>query len=250
MFAKQTAQSLEYGKQEVAPADFADFVRDFFAQGGSGLNVTLPHKEAARHLCDQVSARADLAGAVNTLSIKDGKLYGDNTDGPGLIRDISVNHDYPLADKSILMLGAGGAARGVLAALTELQPESITLLNRSVDKALAIRNALATVQKIEAGSFDSVQPGRSFDVIINATSLSLEGQLPPVQNHWLHSQSCCYDMMYADSATVFQNWGREQGAALSLDGLGMLVEQAAESFLIWRGLRPETKTVITALRQG
>lgn len=250
LFAEQTGQALEYGKQEVAAADFAAFVREFFAQGGSGLNVTLPHKEAARALCDDLSARAELAGAVNTLSMKDGKLLGDNTDGPGLIRDIRVNHGFSLAGKSILMLGAGGAARGVLAALPEVKPGSVRLLNRSVHKAEAIRDALAEVLEIEAAGFDSANHSGSYDVIINATSLSLEGQLPPVQDHWVHSETCCYDMMYADTATVFQNWATQQGAALSLDGLGMLVEQAAESFQIWRGLRPETGAVIAALRQG
>lgn len=248
LFAEQCGQELEYDRQEVAPEAFAGFVHDFFAGGGSGLNITLPHKEAAFALCEEVTPRANLAGAVNTLSFSNGRLCGDNTDGPGLLRDIRVNHDFDLTGKSILMLGAGGAARGALAALVEAGPASITLLNRTLARAEAIRTAFKSVWDINVADFDSADPEQSYDLLINATSLSLEGKLPRLSDNWVHAGSCCYDMMYDESATVFQRWAMDNNAALALDGLGMLVEQAAESFLIWRGIRPETGPVIARLR--
>lgn len=248
LFAAQTGEPVEYVAQQVSSDNFEQFVGDFFAGGGAGLNITLPHKQAAFAMCEQVSTRASLAGAVNTLYLENGKLCGDNTDGPGLVRDIVHNHGFPLTDKTVLVLGAGGAARGVLASLVEQQTRSITLLNRTAAKAHAIRDAFAEVASIHTGDYTCVDPGQTFDLIINATSLSLEQQLPPVKNGWVSETSCCYDLMYADRATVFMEWGRTCGAAVVLDGLGMLVEQAAESFMIWRGVRPLTEDVIRVLR--
>lgn len=246
-FARQTGEDVNYGSAEVSPEQFPDMVAGFFDGGGKGLNITLPHKEAAFRLCKQLSERAQLAAAVNTLYMKDGELCGENTDGPGLVRDIRDNHGVELRDKSILILGAGGAARGVIPALLDEHPASITLLNRTLSKAEAIRNAMLPAT-IKVSDYAHADQSRHYDLIINATSLSLEGKLPPVSNNWITEQTCCYDMMYADSATVFQQWAREHGAHLALDGLGMLVEQAAESFYIWRGVRPETADVIQALR--
>lgn len=248
LFAAQTGEAVEYGAKQVSSEQFEQFVRDFFADGGAGLNVTLPHKEAAFALCKKLSSRARLAGAVNTLYLENEQLCGDNTDGPGLVRDIVHNHGFTLTGKSILVLGAGGAARGVLASLVEQQTHSITLLNRTTAKAAAIRDDFATVASIHSGDYESANSVRGYDLILNATSLSLKGQLPPVQDQWVTDSTCCYDLMYGERDTVFMDWGRNCGAALVLDGLGMLVEQAAESFQIWRGVRPSTDAVIEAMR--
>lgn len=247
-FAEQTGVQLDYEAIEVEPEDFARFVGEFFVGGGAGLNITLPHKEAAYALAEQLSSRARLAGAVNTLYVKDGKLCGDNTDGPGLVRDISYNHGFAIAGKAILMLGAGGAARGALAALVEESPASITLLNRTRSRAEAIAADFAGLMPILTGDFENLDSAGRYDLIINATSLSLNQELPPLVEAWLQPNACCYDMMYADTDTVFVRWAKQHGAALALDGLGMLVEQAAESFHIWRGIRPDTAPVIARLR--
>lgn len=247
-FAAQTGEPVDYEAIEVEPEDFVRFVGEFFVGGGAGLNITLPHKEAAFALADQHSPRARLAGAVNTLYIRDGKLCGENTDGPGLVRDISHNHGFSLAGKDILMLGAGGAARGALAALVEQAPASITLLNRTRSRAEAIAADFADAMAIATGDFTDLDTAARYDLIINATALSLSQELPPLVADWLRPGACCYDMMYADTDTVFVRWAKQHGAVLALDGLGMLVEQAAESFHIWRGIRPDTAPVIAHLR--
>lgn len=246
-FGKLTGEDIAYDAFAITEENFPQFVKDFFHNGGSGLNITLPHKEAAFKLADQNSPRAQLAGAVNTLSVQGGKLMGENTDGPGLVRDLTTNHGVELSGKSILMLGAGGAARGALAELINTSPAKITVLNRTVTKAEAIKLAFREFFELEVGDYNLTieQP---FDLVINATSLSLGKDLPPVSPDWIHNNSCCYDMMYGDSDTVFVEWARQHGAALALDGLGMLVEQAAESFTLWRGVRPETGSVIRKLR--
>lgn len=249
-FAKQTGQDIAYGAFAITSENFTQFVNDFFNHGGAGLNITLPHKEAAFELASQNSARATLAGAVNTLYVHAGRLCGENTDGPGLVRDLSVNNGFDLTGKSILMLGAGGAARGALAELINASPAKITLLNRTLAKAESIKLAFRDVQEIDVSDYDNADQDESFDLIINATSLSLQGELPPVSAKWIGAQTCCYDMMYGDSDTVFVEWAKQHGAALAVDGLGMLVEQAAESFAIWRGIRPETESVIRIIREG
>jgi len=247
-FAEQTGEKVDYEAIEVQPEDFVRFVGEFFVGGGAGLNITLPHKEAAFALAQQSSDRARLAGAANTLYIKDGELCADNTDGPGLVRDICHNHDFTITGKSTLMLGAGGAARGALAALIEEKPGSITLLNRTRSRAEAIATDFAKEAAITPGDFKSLDSNARYDLVINATSLSLSDTLPPLRREWLNPGACCYDMMYADTDTVFVRWAKDNHAALALDGLGMLVEQAAGSFQIWRGIRPDTAPVIAALR--
>ncbi len=249
-FAAQTGEAVDYEAIEVEPENFVRFVGEFFEGGGAGLNITLPHKEAAFALAQQHSDRARLAAAANTLYLKEGMLCAENTDGPGLVRDISHNHGFSIAGKTILMLGAGGAARGALAALIEEQPASITLLNRTRSRAEAIARDFADHAAITPGDYDTVDRDARYDLIINATSLSLSQELPPLHSQWLNSDACCYDMMYADIDTVFVRWAKDHGAALALDGLGMLVEQAAESFRIWRGIRPDTAPVIKALRNA
>ena len=248
LFATQTGITLEYTTIQAQEENFSDVVTHFFAQGGKGLNITVPFKEKACRLIQQCSKRADLAKAVNTLLINtEGKLYGDNTDGVGLVTDIKLNHNFDLAAKRILILGAGGAVRGVLSALVKESPTSITLMNRTASKALQLKEAFKAVFTINIASYDEASH-QQYDLIINGTSLSLQGNLPPIQSTILAGDCCCYDMMYGKQDTVFIHWAKERGAGLALDGLGMLVEQAAESFYLWHGIKPVTSTVIKTVK--
>lgn len=252
MFASQTKQALTYDAIEVPKTEAAAFVRRFFAEGGRGLNVTVPNKEEAFAVADITTPRATLARAVNTLSVDgEGRLIGDNTDGAGLLGDLLANYGVSLAGKRVLMLGAGGASRGVLAAIADLPegqgPATIVVANRTLAKAEALSADLAGKLSVQPASYADAG-GQSFDLIINGTSASLSGELPPLSTTLLASGCCCYDMMYAVEPTPFIEWAQANGAALAIDGLGMLVGQAAESFFIWRGIRPDTKPVIDALR--
>jgi shikimate dehydrogenase len=212
----------------------------------------VPFKEEAWALATERSDRAERAGAVNTLKFMDGQIYGDNTDGVGLVNDLTVNHQCKLKGKSILLLGAGGAARGVLAPLLEQQPSEIVIGNRTPDRAVALAEHFTELAKINAShvsgcGFPALQ-GKRFDIVINATTASLKGEVPPLPNDILNANAFCYDMMYGAQPTAFMNWATNHGAGKVLDGLGMLVEQAAESFFIWRGLRPDTQVVIQTIR--
>ena len=248
LFASQMGLELEYTAIQLEAENFESQVQKFFAGGGAGLNVTVPFKEKAFLLADSCSERASLAQAVNTLSLDaDGALVGDNTDGVGLVRDIKLNHRFEIQQRRILLLGAGGAVRGALSALVAEDPAEITIANRSADKALQLKTEFEHLVKLTASGFGDLD-AIGFDLVINGTSLSLEGKLPPVSKAVISSACCCYDMMYGDSDTVFVSWARANGAVLALDGLGMLVEQAAESFAIWHGLRPQTQPVISQLR--
>ncbi len=247
LFAAQTDQAMSYERQLVAEGGFAEAVAAFQDSGGRGANVTVPFKEQAWHLADRRSHRAERAGAVNTLAFEAGERYGDNTDGAGLVRDIGVNHATRLAGRAILVIGAGGAVRGVLPAILACGPSSVCIANRTATKASALAREMADLGAIEGGGFAELA-GRGFDVVINATSSGLHGELPPLPDGLLSEGCLCYDMVYADEPTAFVRWAREQGAAQAVDGLGMLVEQAAESFLLWRGVRPDTAPVIEALR--
>lgn len=248
-FAEQTGQDIEYLKILVELGHFSESVNAFIAEGGRGLNVTLPFKEDAWAYAVQLSERAERAGAVNTLIVQqDGSCRGDNTDGFGLVRDLTVNHGMHLAGTRILLLGAGGAARGVLAPLLEQAPAGLIIANRTASKALALAADFAEFGKIEGGGFDTFA-NQDFDLIINATSLSLEQSVPPLPATALRRDGVVYDMVYSNQPTAFAQWGLAQGASRALDGLGMLVEQAAESFYLWRGVRPDTRPVIEALRK-
>lgn len=248
-FARQTGEDIEYTAIEVPMDGLSDSLqqlRDVLKL--KGLNVTVPFKEQAWALAEQQTDRAKQAGAVNTLVFnQDGSMTGDNTDGIGLCRDLTLNHQIPLAEKRILLLGAGGASRGVLAPLLEYQPASIFIANRTAAKASHLAALFAQADNNVAGGGFSEIPGQ-FDVIINATAASLQGEMPPVADSVLAAGACCYDMMYSDSDTVFIQWAKAHHAAKAIDGLGMLVEQAAEAFFIWRGVRPETASVINLLR--
>ncbi len=247
-FARQTGEAMEYGRLLGNPDDFAGDVRRFLAEGGQGLNVTVPFKEQAWHLADELSPRAHTAGAVNTLIRLDhNTLRGDNTDGIGLVRDLTLNQGFRFDGKRILMLGAGGAVRGVLRPLLEQQPKRVIIANRTAAKAYSLANGLSSYGQVAGCGLDELG-GMQFDLIINGTSSGLSGEVPDLPDHLLDRNGWCYDMLYSRQATPFQLWGREHHAARSLDGLGMLVEQAAESFSLWRGVRPETAEVITMLR--
>jgi len=250
LFAQQVGHGIEYTAIQVDPGGLAQAVDQFRANGGRGLNITVPFKLEARRLAGRLSARAELAGAVNTLRFEsDGTLYGDNTDGAGLVRDITGNLGVTLAGKTILLLGAGGAARGVLGPLLEQRPGRITIANRTVSRAKELAEIFMGQDGIEVCGFDDLA-GRCFDIVINATSASLHDEMPPLPAELFSADALAYDLMYADAPTVFLRWAGGHGASRLADGLGMLVEQAAESFFIWRGVRPDTKPVIAALRRG
>jgi shikimate dehydrogenase len=248
LFAQQTGEQLDYITILVALTGFSKAVADFLATGGKGLNVTVPFKEQAWQLAATRSPRAELAGAVNTLILNtDGRHYGDNTDGAGLVRDLRSNHGAELAGRRILLVGAGGAARGVVEPLLEQKPRLLVIANRTADKAVELARHFCTLGHTEGCGLDDVA-GQEFDVIINATAASLAGTVPALPEDVVSGASWCYDMMYGTGPTAFMEWATQRGACRVMDGLGMLVEQAAESFYLWRRVRPDTAPVIAALR--
>lgn len=247
-FAAQTGESMSYEAIHAETDRFLQEIRAFAAAGGKGANVTVPFKEEAFAAADTVSARARRAGAVNTLTFADGRVAGDNTDGAGLVCDLRTNLGLDLRDRRILLLGAGGAARGVLAPVLAEQPESLLIANRTADKAAEIATLFADLGvRIEGGGFEALA-GQRFDLVINATSASLSGRLPPLPRGLFAAGCAAYDMMYGKEETPFLAFARSQGCALCADGLGMLVEQAAEAFFVWRGCRPDTRPVLSKLK--
>ena len=248
MFARETGQDLTYRLFDVLPADLEVHVRDFFAQGGGGLNVTLPHKIAARELAHELTARAAHAAAVNTLArTADGSILGDNTDGAGLVHDLCDNLGIELAGRRVLIMGAGGARRGGLAPLRGLEPAMVVIANRTPERAATLAAAFSDLGVTHGVGFQDVGD-EPFDLVINATSASLSGDIPPLPPGAVNSSTVCYDLAYGKSATAFVTWARQHGCARALQGWGMLVEQAAESFELWRGVRPTTATVLAALQ--
>ncbi|MEP2247841.1 shikimate dehydrogenase [Marinobacter sp.] len=250
LFARQTGEQLEYTAIQAPEDDFAGTVEGFFERGGKGLNITVPFKEQAWQLADLRTQRAERAGAANTL-YKDskGSLTADNTDGKGLVTDLMVNHGVRLAGKRLLVLGAGGARRGVLGPILAEEPAALTIANRTLAKAeglVSFFEPVAGDTHLEACGFE--QPTSAFDIIINGTSASLQGDLPPVSTNVIGADTVIYDMMYSLQTTTFNQWALDRGATRVFDGLGMLVEQAAESFRIWRGKTPDTRPVIEELR--
>lgn len=246
MFAKQTGQALVYARIEVAPDRLSQAVAQFFDEGGKGLNITVPHKQAAAALVRWRTPRASIAGAINTIALQDDGWLGDNTDGAGLINDLTRNLHVKLADSRILLLGAGGAARGVLGPLLGAAPARLEVVNRNVDRALELVEEFEALGEIHACGFDNVTR-EPFDLIINATSASLQGATLPVPAEAVSRSTVCYDMAYGKGDTPFTRWGKQAGAARAEMGWGMLVEQAAEAFELWRGVRPETASVLKAL---
>jgi shikimate dehydrogenase len=244
-FAAQTGQNIDYGRL-LAPLDgFERAVRDFIAAGGKGLNVTVPFKLEAHGLATSLSERAEAAGAVNTLVFADGEIRGDNTDGVGLVTDIVRNAGIAIAGRKVLLLGAGGAARGVILPLLRESPGKLTIANRTFSKAAELATLFERHGYVDACGFDALQD--PFDIIINATSASLSDDVPPIAPVVFEGGAFAYDMMYGKAPTAFMRFAAAHGAEVR-DGLGMLVEQAAESFFVWRGVRPDTGPVHADLR--
>lgn len=253
LFAHENGQDMEYGRL-LAPLDgFRETVERFRAEGGRGLNVTVPFKEEAYRLATVHSERARAAEAVNTLRFDADVIFGDNTDGAGLVRDIRDNFGIAISGRSILLLGAGGAARGVIAPLLAEGPKDLTIANRAVGRARALEQRFGphigqgVSARARACAYEALS-GSQFDIVVNATSASLAGALPPLPRGVFAAGSLAYDMMYGTGLTPFLEWARGQGAGLTADGLGMLIEQAAESFFVWRGIRPHTAAVFASLR--
>ncbi|WP_439134309.1 shikimate dehydrogenase [Pseudomaricurvus sp.] len=248
-FAEQTGESLTYEKQLVDVEGFSAAAKQFFADGGKGLNITVPFKLDAFEFATQLTERAQNAGAVNTLKVlEEGSILGDNTDGQGLVSDMVDNLGWSLEGKNILVLGAGGAVRGVLQPLLEQSPARVVIANRTIAKALTLVREFKRYGKVQACGFVDLNE-QQFDVVINGTSASLSGDLPPLPDMLLGEDAVCYDMMYGAEPTVFMQWAKQQGAKDIADGLGMLVGQAAEAFYVWRGVKPQVKPVITSLRK-
>ena len=234
----------------VKPDGFDQAARQFFDGGGAGLNMTLPFKRDAFAFADRLSARAERAGAVNTLSLgDDGCIEGDNTDGIGLVRDMVANLGWAVQGLRILMLGAGGAARGVLEPLLREKPQQLLVVNRTAQKAEQLAAEFADIGPVKGGAYSLIDDG-AFDLIINASSAGLDGDTPQLPGTVLTERSCCYDMIYGAKPTAFMRWAAHHAAWAVADGLGMLVEQAAQSFYIWQQLRPETRPVIRQIRES
>ena len=246
-FAAETGEPVAYDALHVEPDRFREAVERFRAEGGRGLNVTIPFKEEAFAFASRRTSRAERAGAVNTLWFEGTRVCGDNTDGVGLVRDLTRNLEVGLEGRSVLVLGAGGAARGVIGPLLDELPRRLLIANRTSSRAVELARRFAEQGPVSAAGLDALA-GETFDVVVNATAASLAGDLPPLPPGTLRAGGIAYDTAYAAQPTPFVRWGAAQGAAVATDGLGMLVEQAAESFRLWRGREPRTGPVIDALR--
>jgi len=247
MFARQSGASLSYKLYDVPADKFRAAALEFFTSGGRGLNVTVPHKRAAAELVNRMTGRAERAGAVNTIVMQSGnELLGDNTDGAGLIADLLTNLGFELADRSVLVLGAGGATRGIVAPLLQSGAASLVIANRTAERAVELASEFADLGVVSGCGFAQIDP-EPVDLLINATSASLQGEVPPIPPEVIGPRTLCYDMAYGKGDTSFTLWASANGASLAQKGWGMLVEQAAESFNLWRGIRPDTKPVLEAL---
>lgn len=247
LFAEQTDQDLSYEAFDVPPASLADRLLELVADGIRGLNVTVPHKQAVIELIDELSERAQLAGAVNTLTVgQDDSLAGDNTDGVGLITDLCSNLGLRLENANTVILGAGGATRGIVPALLQAEVKNLRIANRTLGKARELAAEFAGLGSVSACSYDELA-GQPFDLVINATSAGLTGKVPPFPASVIGEDTVCYDLSYAMADTPFVSWAVDHGALSVHQGWGMLVEQAAESFAIWRGVRPDTGSVLAKL---
>lgn len=249
-FATQTGQHLSYEALELPLDAFAAGIRNLQQQGFRGLNVTLPFKHEAWELCHRLSDRARVAGAVNTLTFQsDGSIDGDNTDGEGLVTDLIQNLQVAIANQRVLLLGAGGAVRGVLGPLLAQSPLQLAIANRTLAKAKQLAQDFGTPGEIEVIAYDNFV-SQSFDLVINGTAAGISNEIPPVPASIIDGNTVCYDMMYnLKTDTAFVDWSRSHGAARTADGFGMLVEQAAAAFHTWRNIRPTTAEVITSMRQ-
>jgi len=243
MFARQTRQDISYEAFDIPPDDLRPALQRFADDGIKGLNVTVPHKSAVCQFVDTLSGRARLAGAVNTLIFRrDGKIEGDNTDGVGLVNDLTDDLGFTIEDARILILGAGGATRGIVPALLRDLPENLLIANRTAEKAKTIASDFSELGSVSACQFDEVE-GQQFDLVINATSAGLNGDVPPFPESILGADTICYDLSYAMADTPFIAWAKAHGCSEAYQGWGMLVRQAAESFYLWRGHQPDIHPV-------
>lgn len=247
LFAESTGQDLTYDAIDIPPEELTPRVRQLFGEGFRGLNVTVPHKTGVLKVASRLTSRAELAGAVNTLIIHaDGAIEGDNTDGIGLVNDLRQNLRTRLAGTRVLILGAGGATRGIVPALFDTHPRDIMIANRTLERAQALAKDFRMLGRILACQFQELG-GQPFDLVINATSAGLRGEVPPFPASILGPGTLCYDLSYSMQDTPFVTWAKENGAGRVAQGWGMLVEQAAESFYLWRGVKPDTQPVIARL---
>lgn len=248
MFGELTQRRLQYTRTEATRDTFAVTVKQWQSNGGNGCNVTAPFKELAANLCDQLDKSAELAGAVNTIEMRnDGLLVGHNTDGIGLVTDIQENKHVQLAGTRILMVGAGGAARGAMGPLLSANPKCLHIANRTVERAEQLANSFDKFGPVEFGNYDNLRHVASFDVIINATSMGFDNSAPALPNNIIQTNTFAYDMMYKAVQTPFLAWCEQNGVSHFSDGFGMLVEQAADAYQIWEGVRPDTRTVHLAI---
>jgi len=247
LFGELTQRRLNYSRTEATKDTFAPIVKDWQASGGKGCNVTAPFKELAAKVCDRLNESATLAGAVNTIEMhRDGSLVGHNTDGVGLLRDIQKNKGIQLSQKRILMLGSGGAARGTMASLLSANPACVHIANRTVERAEELAQHFAHLGPTAFSAYDELEALAEFDIILNATSMAFDDKAPPIPKSILHENSFAYDLTYSANPTPFLRWCEECGVRQRADGFGMLVEQAADAFLIWEGVRPKTRKVFLA----
>lgn len=247
LFARQTGEAVSYELVDASEAELEAAVRGFLAAGGKGMNVTVPHKEAALKLADELGEEAAVAQAVNTLTFEARRIRGDNTDGLGFIHDLTVNHEQPVAGRRVLILGAGGATRGILGPLLAELPAELVVANRTPARAHELARAFDELGTIDARAFDELGALDAFDIVVNATSAGLKGEQPPFPGSLVGAATFCYDLAYSVKTTPFVDWAREHGAGRAVQGWGMLVEQAAESFRIWRGVKPDTAPILSRL---
>ena len=249
LFGELTQRRIKYTRTEGTPENFEQIVRDWKASGARGCNVTAPFKGQAVLLCDRLTREARMADSVNTIHMhRDGNIIGHTTDGQGLVVDIVHNHRHALSGQRVLILGAGGAARGVMQAILAENPACLHVANRTAEKATQLADIFASLGVVSGGGYDQLASLHGFDTVINATTLGMNGAMPALPEHIMNAGSLAYDMTYAARDTPFMSWAREKGATTA-NGLGMLVEQAAESFLIWEGVRPKTRMVYPRLRE-
>ncbi|MEZ5500945.1 MAG: shikimate dehydrogenase [Steroidobacteraceae bacterium] len=246
LFAKQTGHQFTYRLFEYPPDDFRSKVLAFFARGGNGLNVTVPHKRAAAEIANELTPRAERAGSVNTLARQEDRILGDNTDGGGLVRDLRDNLGLTVTHKTLLIIGAGGATRGILGPLLALDPAEIVIANRNIEKANGMAAAFCDLGPVRASALADLS-GEHYDYVINATSAGLSGEVPEINPGVCNADTICYDLSYSRTDTPFIRWAKDRGCINTHQGWGMLVEQAAESYWLWHGVRPETLPVLAAL---
>lgn len=249
LFARQVGHDLTYELIDASEEELEAAVRGFAAAGGKGMNVTVPHKEAVFRLADELGEAATTAQAVNTLSFSGSRIRGDNTDGLGFLRDLTRNKGQAVAGQRVLVLGAGGATRGVLGPLIAERPRELIVANRTLERAEQLARIFADRGLFKVCAFEELESLGAFDLLVNATSAGLKGEQPPFPGSLVGTQTFCYDLSYSLKGTPFVAWAEQHGAGRAVQGWGMLVEQAAESFRIWRGIMPDTAPILAQLEQ-